>query len=131
MFPKFIKSFQKNGVNVDDIIDIKITYANGTDIETNIKVDDIISMIPIALNINLGNSFGWPYETEGIWFNNYGSRDFFGPAKTLESNVKRLHVELFGQTGYEVPESIVTISNEIIERTGVGKEDNQTNEEGE
>ena len=38
MFPKFIKSFQKNGVNVDDIIDIKITYANGTDIETNIKV---------------------------------------------------------------------------------------------
>lgn len=101
------------------------------DIETNIKVDDIISMIPIALNINLGNSFGWPYETEGIWFNNYGSRDFFGPAKTLESNVKRLHVELFGQTGYEVPESIVTISNEIIERTGVGKEDNQTNEEGE
>lgn len=101
------------------------------DIETNIKVDDIISMIPIALNINLGNSFGWPYETEGIWFNNYGSRDFFGPAKTLESNVKRLHVELFGQTGYEVPESIVTISNEIIERTGVGKEDNQTKEEGE
>lgn len=99
------------------------------DIETNIKVDDIISMIPVALNINIGDSFGWPYETEGIWFNNYGSKDFFGPAKTLESNVKRLHVELFGQTEYEVPESVVTISKEIAERTGVGKEEYQTKEE--
>jgi len=99
------------------------------DIETNIKVDDIISMIPTALSINIGESFGWPYETEGIWFNNYGSKDFFGPAKTLESNVKRLHVELFGQTEYEVPESVITISNEIIERTGVGKEENKTKEE--
>ena len=99
------------------------------DIETNIKVDDIISMIPMALKINIGESFGWPYETEGIWFNNYGSKDFFGPAKTLESNVKRLHVELFGQTEYEVPESVITISNEIIERTGVGKEENKTKEE--
>ena len=59
-----------------------------------------------------------------------GTKDFFGPAKTLESNVKKLHVELFGQTEYEVPENIVTISNEIIERTGVGKEV-QTNEEKE
>ena len=86
-------------------------------------------MIPTALNINIGDSFGWPYETEGIWFNNYGSKDFFGPAKTLESNVKRLHVELFGQTEYQVPESVITISNEIIDRTGVGKEENKTNEE--
>ena len=39
-------------------------------------------------------------------------------------------MELFGQTEYEVPENIVTISNEIIERTGVGK-DVQTNEEKE
>ena len=100
------------------------------DIETNIKVDDIINMIPKALTISVEDSFGWPYETEGIWFDNYGTKDFFGPAKTLESNVKKLHVELFGQTEYEVPENIVTISNEIIERTGVGKEV-QTNEEKE
>ena len=100
------------------------------DIETNIKVDDIINMIPKALTISVEDSFGWPYETEGIWFDNYGTKDFFGPAKTLESNVKKLHVELFGQTEYEVPENIVTISNEIIERTGVGK-DVQTNEEKE
>ena len=101
------------------------------DIETNIKVDDIINMIPKALNITIEDSFGWPYETEGIWFDNYGSKDFFGPAKTLESNVKKLHVELFDQTEYEVPENIVTISNEIIERTGVGKEAQTNEEEGE
>ncbi len=101
------------------------------DIETNIKVDDIINMIPKALNITIEDSFGWPYETEGIWFDNYGSKDFFGPAKTLESNVKKLHVELFGQSEYEVPNNIVTISNEIIERTGVGKEAQTNEEEGE
>ncbi len=101
------------------------------DIETNIKVDDIINMIPKALNITIEDSFGWPYETEGIWFDNYGSKDFFGPAKTLESNVKKLHVELFDQSEYEVPENIVTISNEIIERTGVGKEAQTNEEEGE
>ena len=101
------------------------------DIETNIKVDDIINMIPRELNITIEDSFGWPYETEGIWFDNYGSKDFFGPAKTLESNVKKLHVELFDQTEYEVPENIVTISNEIIERTGVGKEAQTNEEEGE
>ena len=101
------------------------------DIETNIKVDDIINMIPKALNITIEDSFGWPYETEGIWFDNYGSKDFFGPAKTLESNVKKLHVELFDQSEYEVPDNIVTISNEIIERTGVGKEAQTNEEEGE
>lgn len=101
------------------------------DIETNIKVDDIINMVPRALNITIEDSFGWPYETEGIWFDNYGSKDFFGPAKTLESNVKKLHVELFDQSEYEVPDNIVTISNEIIERTGVGKEAQTNEEEGE
>ena len=88
-------------------------------------------LAPRALNITIEDSFGWPYETEGIWFDNYGSKDFFGPAKTLESNVKKLHVELFDQTEYEVPENIVTISNEIIERTGVGKEAQTNEEEGE
>lgn len=69
----------------------------------------------MALNLKLKDSFGWPYTTEGVWMRG----DFYGPATTLESNVKRLHEEVYGQTNYVVPENIVEISNKIIEETGV------------
>ena len=84
-------------------------------IRTNITVDEIKALIPMALNLKLKDSFGWPYTTEGVWMRG----DFYGPATTLESNVKRLHEEVYGQTNYVVPENIVEISNKIIEETGV------------
>ena len=46
-------------------------------------------------------------------------KDFFGPPKTLESNVLRLHQEVFNQKDYVVPESIKEISKKIIDKTGV------------
>ena len=84
-------------------------------IRTNITVDEIKELIPMALNLKLKDSFGWPYTTEGVWMRG----DFYGPATTLESNVKRLHEEVYGQTNYVVPKNIVEISNKIIEETGV------------
>ena len=69
----------------------------------------------MALSLKLKDSFGWPYTTEGVWMRG----DFYGPATTLESNVKKLHEEVYGQTDYVVPEDIVEISNKIIEETGV------------
>lgn len=84
-------------------------------IRTNITVDEIKALIPMALNLKLKDSFGWPYATEGVWMRG----DFYGPATTLESNVKRLHEEVYGQTNYVVPKNIVEISNKIIEETGV------------
>lgn len=84
-------------------------------IRTNITQDEIKKLIPMALSLKLTDSFGWPYTTKGVWMRG----DFFGPATTLESNVKKLHEEVYGQEGYVVPESIVEISNKIIEETGV------------
>ena len=84
-------------------------------IRTNITVDEIKSLIPKTLSLKLTNSFGWPYTTTGVWMRG----DFYGPATTLESNVKKLHEEVYGQTDYVVPEDIVEISNKIIEETGV------------
>ena len=84
-------------------------------IRTNITVEEIKKLIPTALSLKLTNSFGWPYTTTGVWMRG----DFFGPATTLESNVKKLHEEVYGQTDYVVPEKIVEISNKIIEETGV------------
>ena len=84
-------------------------------IRTNITVDKIKELIPMALSLKVKNSFGWPYTTEGVWMRG----DFYGPATTLESNVKKLHEEVYGQADYVVPEKIVEISNKIIEETGV------------
>ena len=64
----------------------------------------------MALSLKVKDSFGWPYTTTGVWMRG----DFYGPATTLESNVKRLHEEVYGQTDYVVPKSIVEISNKII-----------------
>lgn len=42
-FPEFIKSVQKNGLPVDTVLDIKISYPDGKTCESNLKVtaDDI------------------------------------------------------------------------------------------
>lgn len=84
-------------------------------IRTNITQGEIKKLIPMALSLKLTDSFGWPYTTTGVWMNG----DFYGPATTLESNVKKLHEEVFGQNDYEVPEKIKEISNKIIEKSGV------------
>lgn len=86
-------------------------------IETNLTKSEITALIPKALSLKIKESFGWPYETVGVMINN----DFYGPAKTLESNVEKLHKEVFNQSEYVVPDSVKEISDKIVEKTGVGK----------
>lgn len=85
------------------------------EIRTNISAKEIKSLIPQALKFNISSSFGWPYRTKGVWMRG----DFFGPAATLESNVKQLHQEVYGQADYEVPQNIKEISDKIVKETGV------------
>lgn len=87
------------------------------EIRTNIPVNDL----PDFINLKIKDSFGWPYTTDGVWMVPDGGKekDFFGPPKTLESNVLRLHQEVFNQKDYVVPESIKEISKKIIDKTGV------------
>lgn len=39
-FPQFVKAVQKNGIKVDTIIDLKITYPDGTVLDTNLKITE-------------------------------------------------------------------------------------------
>ena len=87
-------------------------------IRTNLTAMDITSLIPTMLNVTIKESFGWPYKTTGVWMRG----DFYGPAASLESNVKKLHKEVYGQKDYEVPDHIKEISNQIIKETGVKDE---------
>lgn len=84
-------------------------------LQTNITVDKIKAMIPQAFSFTFKQDFGWPYKTTGVWMRG----DFFGPAATLETNVKKLHQEVYGQVDYEVPQYIKDISKEIENETGV------------
>ena len=80
---------------------------------TNITASDIFSMIPSATSIKIADSIGWPYETKGITLDRW-----YGVPVTLESNVTRLHKEVFGESDYVPSETVKQISNEIIEKTG-------------
>ena len=66
-----------------------------------------------GINYNVINSIGWPYETRGITLNLW-----YGIPVTLESNVVRLHQEVFNEPSYIASDTVKEISNRIIKKTG-------------
>ena len=80
---------------------------------TNIKPTEIVTNIPEMSKYKVSVSIGWPYEVKGITLERW-----FGVPVTLESNVQKLHVELFGNEDYQVTDKVKEYSNGIIKRTG-------------
>ncbi len=101
-----VKTFNVSQLNkfIDDVL---------PKVYTNITATDIFGMIPSATSIKITDSIGWPYETKGITLDRW-----YGVPVTLESNVTRLHKEVFGESDYVPSETVKQISNEIIEKTG-------------
>ncbi len=101
-----VKTFNVSQLNkfIDDVL---------PKVYTNITATDIFGMIPSATSIKITDSIGWPYETKGITLDRW-----YGVPITLESNVTRLHKEVFGETDYVPSETVKQISNDIIEKTG-------------
>ena len=85
-------------------------------IYTNITANEIFSLMPSATSFKITDSIGWPYETQGITLDRW-----YGIPVTLESNVTRLHQEVFGENDYTPSETVKTISNSIVTKTGYGK----------
>ena len=82
-------------------------------IQSNISQSEIISLIPQVFSYNIKDNVGWPYETKGITLDRW-----YGVPVTLESNVKKLHEEMFGKVDYVPTKTVQDISDEIIEETG-------------
>ena len=80
---------------------------------TNITAGDVFSMIPRLASIKVTDSIGWPYETRGITLDRW-----YGVPVTLESNVTRLHQEVFGENDYVPSDTVKQISQDIIDKTG-------------
>ncbi|MCI9016706.1 MAG: LytR family transcriptional regulator [Clostridia bacterium] len=81
---------------------------------TNIKSGEIIGLIPQLATYKIVDSTGWPYETKGATIGGV----WYGPPVTLESNVKKLHETVYGQTNYQVSNKVKEISEKIIKKTG-------------
>ena len=82
-------------------------------VSKNIENNDIIALIPSALAFDITESLGWPYNVKGI-----STTAWYGVPVTLESNVIRLHKELFGQEDYKVSETVKEMNDAIIKKTG-------------
>ncbi len=85
-------------------------------VSTNISGTEIIGLVPSIASYNITDSIGWPYETRGKTMDRW-----YGIPVTLESNVEKLHKEIFGQSDYVVSDAIKEISNQIIKKTGYSK----------
>ena len=83
------------------------------EVYTNLELDEMLALAPIVLQYNITESIGWPYEVRGITTDRW-----YGVPVTLETNVKQLHEEAFGEENYTPSENVQEISDRIIERTG-------------
>ena len=82
-------------------------------VQTNITTDEILGLAGKMLSYKITDSIGWPYETKGKTLDAW-----YGVPVTLETNVIKLHQEVFGQTDYQLPASVKEISNKIVNKTG-------------
>ncbi len=101
-----VKTFNISQINkfIDDIL---------PKVYTNMTVTDVFSFLPSITSVNITNSIGWPYDTRGITLDRW-----YGVPITLESNVTRLHKEVFEEEDYVASDTVKKISQDIIEKTG-------------
>ena len=86
------------------------------DIYTNISSSEILGLVPSLANYEINTSMGWPYETKGITLNAW-----YGVPVTLETNVQKLHKDMFGADDYEMSTTVKNINTKIKNKTGYTK----------
>ena len=85
-------------------------------IRTNISSSEIWGLVPKLASFKVTGSLGWPYETKGVTLDRW-----YGVPVTLQSNVKKLHKEAFGQDDYEASDTVKEMSAAIVKKTGYSK----------
>ncbi|MEG1314540.1 MAG: LCP family protein, partial [Anaerovoracaceae bacterium] len=87
-------------------------------VQTNLGNNDIIALALRAATYKIGSSAGWPYDVTGGTLNGVS---YVFP-NDLETNIVKLHKEIFGQLEYTASSSGIAISNEIQARIALGKQ---------
>ena len=89
------------------------------DIGTNFKLNQIIAMAAYVKDYKLVETHGFPYNMKT---GSYGQQGSLVVPCTLESNVRQLHTDLFGNEEMEVSKEVSRISDEIQNFTGYGED---------
>lgn len=84
-------------------------------IYTNISAGEIFSLLPQIASYSIVNSEGWPENTKGATIGGV----WYGVPVTLESKVKELHENVYGQKDYEVSNEVKEISDKIVKKTRI------------
>ena len=107
-----------NGASVGELN--KLVNAVFDDIGTNFKLNQIIKMASYVKDYKLAETRGFPFDMKT---GNFGSQGSLVVPCTLESNVKKLHADLFGNEDMEVSKEVSEISSKIQSFTGYGEGD--------
>lgn len=99
------------GLNISELNNLVDTVLSH--VRTNIQSSEILALLPQVASYKIDTSIGWPYEVRA-----YTTPTWYGAPVTLESNVIKLHNELFPDEAYEPSENVKRISNNIIKKTG-------------
>lgn len=100
----FDKAKKMNVASLNHLLDVMLPH-----VRTNIQKNEIISFIPKIASYNVNENFGWPYNTSGQMINGV----WYGMPHDLESDVSKLHKQLFNQDNYQVSEKVHEISEKI------------------
>ena len=83
---------------------------------TNMSVDQLLAIAADGLSYNIAGTSGFPFDVKT---GSVGSAGSCVIAVDLENNVKQLHEYLYGVTDYQPSETVLKISNKIINDTGI------------
>jgi LCP family protein required for cell wall assembly len=120
------KAKQTDLATLNNIIDVVCR-----DIKTNMSNSTILSLAAEAMNYELVDTHGFPFESHAA---RVGTQDAVVPTD-LEMNVKELHEYLFDVDDYETSNIVKAYSREIINTTGftrasTSRDDNPLDEVG-
>lgn len=110
-----IKAKQTDLATLNEIIDVVCK-----DIKTSMSNSTILGLAASAMEYELVDTHGFPFESHA---QNVGKAGDAVIPTDLETNVKELHEYLFGADDYEVSNIVKAYSKEIINASGLTKED--------
>lgn len=84
-------------------------------ITTSLSFDEVMDLIPTLLDFTLSDSAGFPFTCDTPKINGAS----MVVAQGLEYNVEKLHQFLFAEEDYDVTETVRTISDYLINYTGI------------
>jgi LCP family protein required for cell wall assembly len=105
---------------VSQVLDIanSILHYNTEDekiITTSLSFDEVMDLIPTLINFTLSDSTGFPFTCDTPTINGAS----MVVAQGLEYNVEKLHQFLFEAEDYETTDTVKTISDYLINYTGI------------